>query len=140
MISPGRDGLGFFFVRLMADALGWRSHAFLGRVQHLTKKQFKEISMRFGRFTSMILGLAACSLLGVLPVAVSAQSTAKPSTATSSKSATAAPKGELVDINSASADHANSTAPSTARPNRTGTATRVRNRSAPMISACQPGS
>jgi competence protein ComEA len=104
MISPGRDGLGFFFVRLMADALGWRSHAFLGRVQHLTKKQFKEISMRFGRFTSMILGLAGCSLLGVLPVAVSAQSTAKPSTATSSKSATAAPKGELVDINSASAD------------------------------------
>lgn len=59
--------------------------------------------MRFGRFTSMILGLAACSLLGVLPVAVSAQSSAKPTGATSSKSA-AAPKTELVDINSASAD------------------------------------
>jgi DNA uptake protein ComE-like DNA-binding protein len=60
--------------------------------------------MRFGRFTSVILGLTACSLLSFLPAA-SAQTKAKPATAaTSSKTATAAPAGDLVDINSASAD------------------------------------
>ena len=61
--------------------------------------------MRFGRFTSLLLGLAACSLFSVLPV-VSAQSgTGKPSSAASTaKSAAAAPSGELVDINSATAD------------------------------------
>jgi competence protein ComEA len=53
--------------------------------------------MRFGRFTSVILGMAACSLLGILP-ATYAQSTAqKPPTAAT------APAGDLVDINSASA-------------------------------------
>lgn len=59
--------------------------------------------MRFGRFASVILGLAACSLLSVLPT-TSAQSTkAKPATtATAGKSA--APAGDLVDINSATAD------------------------------------
>lgn len=62
--------------------------------------------MRFGRFTSVILGIAAGSLLSVLPVA-SAQSkpAAKPATSTaSSKPATAAPAGGLVDINSATTD------------------------------------
>ena len=67
--------------------------------------------MRFGRFTSAILGLAACSLLSIVP-ATFAQSTAtKPSAtaksstaAASSKSAATAPAGNLVDINSASAD------------------------------------
>lgn len=68
--------------------------------------------MRFGRFTSIILGFAACSLLSVLPAAASAQaSTAKPAAtaksapaATTAKPASTAPKGDLVDINSASAD------------------------------------
>ena len=65
--------------------------------------------MRFGRFTSMILGLAACSLFSVLPVSAAAQSsTAKPSTASQSsaagKSATATASSDLVDINSATAD------------------------------------
>ena len=61
--------------------------------------------MRFGRFTSIILGLAACSLLGVLPAASAQSSTARPSTAaTSSKSAAATPATSLVDINSATAD------------------------------------
>jgi competence protein ComEA len=61
--------------------------------------------MRFGRFTSMILGLAACSLLGVLPAVSAQSSTSKASSAaTTAKSAAAAPKGELVDINSATAD------------------------------------
>lgn len=54
--------------------------------------------MRFRRFTSLILGLAACSLLTVLPAA-SAQSSAKPST-----SSAAAPASNLVDINTATAD------------------------------------
>lgn len=61
--------------------------------------------MRFRRFTSMILGLAACSLLTILPAASTAQSTpSKPATSTSSKSAATAPAGDLVDINSATAD------------------------------------
>jgi competence protein ComEA len=63
--------------------------------------------MRFGRFTSILLGLTACSLLSVLPA--TAQSSAK--TAKTAKSAQAsaasaktAAKTDLVDINSASAD------------------------------------
>ena len=61
--------------------------------------------MRFGRFTFAVLGLAACSLLSILP-ATSAQSTAAkpPVGATSSKSAAATPAGGLVDINTATAD------------------------------------
>lgn len=61
--------------------------------------------MRFRRFSSTMLGLALCSLL-CLPAATFAQtpSKAKPATATSSKTATAAPAGDLVDINSATAD------------------------------------
>lgn len=62
--------------------------------------------MRFPRFTSAVLGLALCSLLS-LPAATFAQtsSKAKPATAAaSSKSAKTAPAGDLVDINSASAD------------------------------------
>jgi competence protein ComEA len=55
--------------------------------------------MRFGRFTSMILALAACSLLSVLPTA-SAQS--KPSSPATTSNV--APKAGLVDINSATAD------------------------------------
>ncbi len=58
--------------------------------------------MRFGRYTSAILGLAACSLLSILPATFAQSSTAKPST--TSKSATTAPAGDLVDINSATAD------------------------------------
>jgi competence protein ComEA len=61
--------------------------------------------MRLGRFTSLILGLTACSLLTVLPVSgqsSSAKSTAK-STAKSAQT-TATAKTDLVDINSASAD------------------------------------
>src|SRR5215475_745115 len=71
----------------------------------------KEITMRFGRFTSMILSLAACSLLSALPAATAQSSSSKPATAASSKpaapsskAAAAAPAGDLVDINSASAD------------------------------------
>ncbi|WP_348263592.1 helix-hairpin-helix domain-containing protein [Telmatobacter sp. DSM 110680] len=68
--------------------------------------------MRFGRFTSALLGLAACSLLGVLPVTHAQSSPSKPASkatpaATASKAAPAAktaPKGDLVDINSATAD------------------------------------
>lgn len=61
--------------------------------------------MRFPRFTSAVLGLALCSLLS-LPAATFAQSSskAKPATATSSKTAKTAPAGDLVDINSATAD------------------------------------
>ena len=57
--------------------------------------------MRFGRYTSVILGLAACSLLSILPATFAQSSTAKPST--SSKSATTAPAGDLV-VDSATAD------------------------------------
>jgi competence protein ComEA len=61
-------------------------------------------TMRFGRFTFAVLGLAACSLLSILP-ATFAQSAAKPPVgATSSKSAARTPAGGLVDINSATAD------------------------------------
>jgi len=66
--------------------------------------------MRFRRFSSTILGLALCSLLSI-PAAAFAQSSSKPATASTSKTATAAkttaktaPAGELVDINSATAD------------------------------------
>jgi DNA uptake protein ComE-like DNA-binding protein len=52
-----------------------------------------------------MLGLALCSLL-CLPAATIAQtpSKAKPATAAASKTAKAAPAGDLVDINSATAD------------------------------------
>ena len=61
--------------------------------------------MRFGRFTSAILGLAACSLFSMVPATFAQSTAAKPSaTATSSKPAKAAPKADLVDINSATAD------------------------------------
>ncbi|SRR5579872_5642716 len=57
--------------------------------------------MKISRIGSTILGLVACSLLGVLP-AVSAQSP----TAAKAKAATttAAASSKLVDINSATAD------------------------------------
>jgi competence protein ComEA len=57
--------------------------------------------MRFARFTSAVLGLAACSLLSILPAAF-AQSTASNPPATAG--APANPVGGLVDINSATAD------------------------------------
>ncbi|WP_109489411.1 ComEA family DNA-binding protein [Occallatibacter savannae] len=64
--------------------------------------------MRLGRFTSVILGLTACSLLSVLPATAqsssaktTAKSSAKSSQTTAAKTAT---KTDLVDINSASAD------------------------------------
>lgn len=61
--------------------------------------------MRFRRFSSAMLGLALCSLL-CLPAATFAQtpSKAKPATAAASSKAKAAPAGDLVDINSATAD------------------------------------
>ncbi|HEX3890975.1 MAG TPA: helix-hairpin-helix domain-containing protein [Terracidiphilus sp.] len=54
--------------------------------------------MRIPRIGTTILGLVACTLLGVLP-AVTAQSAAKAKTAASAPAASS-----LVDINSASAD------------------------------------
>jgi len=61
--------------------------------------------MRIARFTSMILGLAACSLLSVLPATFAQSTTSKPSSAQTAPKATAtAPQGDLVDINSATAD------------------------------------
>jgi competence protein ComEA len=68
--------------------------------------------MRFGRFTSALLGLAACSLLSVLPATHAQSSPSKSASkatpaATTTKAAPAAktaPKGDLVDINSATAD------------------------------------
>ena len=69
--------------------------------------------MRLSRFTSTMMGLALCSLL-CLPAATLAQSSSsKPATASTSKTATpakaapaktTAPAGDLVDINSATAD------------------------------------
>lgn len=60
--------------------------------------------MLFRRFTSVLLGLAACSLLTILPAASAQSSSSKPATTTASKSATTTPAGDLVDINSATAD------------------------------------
>jgi competence protein ComEA len=55
--------------------------------------------MKVNRLRMAILGLVACALLGVAPMA-SAQSAAKPAT----KAAAAPAAGQLVDINSATAD------------------------------------
>src|SRR5580698_4130040 len=55
--------------------------------------------MKVSRLTSVLLSLAACSLLGFVPMA---QAQSKPATTTTSKAAT--PAGNLVDINSATAD------------------------------------
>jgi competence protein ComEA len=65
--------------------------------------------MRLGRFTSVILGLTACSLLSVLPAtAQSSAKTAAKSTAKSAQTSTASAKTaaqtDLVDFNTASAD------------------------------------
>jgi competence protein ComEA len=57
--------------------------------------------MRFARFTSAVLGLAACSLLSILPATFAQSTASKPPTAAS---APANPAGGLVDINSATAD------------------------------------
>lgn len=63
--------------------------------------------MRFGRFTSALLGLAACSLLSVLPATHAQSSSSKPA-ATATKSSKTPPKAaataDLVDINTATAD------------------------------------
>jgi competence protein ComEA len=56
--------------------------------------------MKISRIGSTILGLVACSLLGVLP-AVTAQST---SAAKAKATTTAAASSKLVDINSATAE------------------------------------
>jgi competence protein ComEA len=53
--------------------------------------------MKVTRFASAVLGLLACTLLGVLP-AISAQST------TAAKTATTASSAKLLDINTATAD------------------------------------
>ena len=62
--------------------------------------------MRLGRFTSMLLGLTACSLLSVLPATAqsSAKTTAKATAKSAQTSAKTAAKADLIDINSASAD------------------------------------
>lgn len=63
--------------------------------------------MRLRKFTSLILGLTACSLLSVLPVATAQSSSAKSAAKSSAKSAQStatAAKADLIDINSASAD------------------------------------
>ncbi len=60
--------------------------------------------MRFGRLASALLGLTACSLLGVLPATFAQSTSSKPSAAASSQSAKSAPAGDLVDINTATAD------------------------------------
>ena len=63
--------------------------------------------MRFGRITSMLLGLTACSLLSVLPATAqssSAKSTAKASAKSAQTTAKADAKTDLIDINTASAD------------------------------------
>ena len=57
--------------------------------------------MRFGRFTLVILGVAACSLLNILPSTVAQSTAKKPATAASMP---ANPAGSLIDINSATAD------------------------------------
>lgn len=56
--------------------------------------------MRLRRFASILLGLTACTLLTILPLASAQSSSSKPATATQS----AARAGNLVDINSATAD------------------------------------
>ena len=61
------------------------------------------MKMRKSKFLNRMLGLAACTMLAVLP-AFSAQSAAKPATASSAKTATAAASAKLVDINTATAD------------------------------------
>ena len=55
--------------------------------------------MKIARIGSTILGLVACTLLGVLPAVTAQGSTAKAKTTASATAAT-----NLVDINSASAD------------------------------------
>ena len=61
--------------------------------------------MKLTRLTSVVLSLAACTLLGILP-AVSAQTKAatKATPAAKSTPAATASASKLVDINSASAD------------------------------------
>lgn len=61
--------------------------------------------MKLTRLTSVVLSLAACTLLGILP-AVSAQTKAAAKTTPAAKStpAATASASKLVDINSASAD------------------------------------
>ena len=63
--------------------------------------------MRLGRFSSLILGLTACSLLSVLPATAqssSAKSSAKSTAKSAQTTAKTDAKTDLVDINSASAD------------------------------------
>jgi competence protein ComEA len=57
--------------------------------------------MKVNRILSVLLGLTACTLMSVVPMA-SAQSSAKPATAT--KAAAPAASTKLVDINTATAD------------------------------------
>ncbi len=59
--------------------------------------------MRIARIGSTILGLVACTLLGVLPAA-SAQAGAAAKTAKAAKTTATATVSKLVDINSATAD------------------------------------
>ena len=60
--------------------------------------------MRLGRFTSLILGLTAYSLLSVLPTATQSTPTKSTAKSTAKSAQTTAAKTDLVDINSASAD------------------------------------
>lgn len=59
--------------------------------------------MKISRIGSTILGLVACTLMGVLP-AVAAQSSTAPKAKTAAPTAAAAAATKLVDINSATAD------------------------------------
>ena len=59
--------------------------------------------MKISRIGSTILGLVACTLLGVLP-AVSAQSAAAAKSKTTTPTAATATASKLVDLNSATAD------------------------------------
>jgi DNA uptake protein ComE-like DNA-binding protein len=70
-----------------------------------SKRRKRENEMKLTRLTSVVLGLAACTLIGVLP-AVSAQTKAAAKAVPAAKSTPAAKASasKLVDINSATAD------------------------------------
>jgi competence protein ComEA len=60
--------------------------------------------MKAFRFTSALLSLAACALIGVLPAVAQTKPAAKPATASKTAAAAPAAASKLVDINTATAD------------------------------------